>query len=132
MEQIKNKNDDAAVHDAASDLFFPSEEARLFSLQGAKDALSGAGRPTAAPGPAYRRGAPRRFHVTIVTFVSVASRLGAAPPQPGARASASSRAPSATRMIAQNRSHQAESASRGGIGPSRSRSAGIRASPTRE
>lgn len=38
----------AAIHSPASGLIFPSEEARLFYLQGAKDALSGAGRPTAA------------------------------------------------------------------------------------
>ena len=39
----------AAICDPASDFHFPSEEARLFYLQGAKDALSDARRPT----PAY-------------------------------------------------------------------------------
>ncbi len=38
----------APVYDPASDLYFPSEEARLFYLQGAKDALSAAARPAAA------------------------------------------------------------------------------------
>jgi hypothetical protein len=38
----------AMIHDPASGLFFPSEEARLFYLQGAKDALSAARQPAAA------------------------------------------------------------------------------------
>jgi hypothetical protein len=39
---------DAATHEPTSGLFFPSEEARLFYLQGAKDALSAAAPPAAA------------------------------------------------------------------------------------
>lgn len=39
---------DAAIHDPASGLHFPSEEARLFYLRGAKDALSAAREPGTA------------------------------------------------------------------------------------
>src|SRR5689334_9828900 len=37
-----------AIHDPASGLIFPSEEAPLFYLQGAKDALADTARPAAA------------------------------------------------------------------------------------
>lgn len=49
MEQIKNACTSAtAIYDPETDLHFPSEEARLFYLQGAKDALSRARQPAAA------------------------------------------------------------------------------------
>ena len=45
----------AVVYDPASDLHFPSEEARLFYLQGAKDALSSV---AAKPAVAHRNRPP--------------------------------------------------------------------------
>jgi hypothetical protein len=77
----------AAIYDPASDLNFPSEEARLFYLQGAKDALSAAGRPD----PAHPHLPPdldldltREGEATDLVSTKLFAALGTAPPPPDA------------------------------------------------
>lgn len=76
---------DAAIYDPASDLFFPSEEARLFYLQGAKDALSAARQPAAAHPhlPAdHDRDLTRNGEATSLVSTKLFAAWDTAPPPP--------------------------------------------------
>jgi hypothetical protein len=91
MEQIKNTSDAAAtaIYDPETDMFFPSEEARLFYMRGAKDALSGGATPRAAH-PHLPADHPHNLTREVEAASLVSTRLFAAwdtaPPPPGAPA----------------------------------------------
>ncbi|HYD13672.1 MAG TPA: hypothetical protein VEC11_12565 [Allosphingosinicella sp.] len=77
-----------AIHDPETDLHFPSEEARLFYLQGAKDALSSAAaRPAAAHPhlpPTPDLGLTREGEPTSLVSTKLFAAWTTAPPPPDA------------------------------------------------
>src|ERR1043165_4447779 len=76
-----------AIYDPEADLHFPSEEARLFYLQGVKDALGGGASPRAAHPhlPAdHPHNLTREGEATSLVSTKLFAAWDTAPPSPGA------------------------------------------------